>query len=374
MDRSLTRQAKDAARRTWTKLLIPVVYAGVAIAFYADITEEIFYIPFGLFYVPLICTAVFHRDPRSAWWLAAAATVMVVLGFFLPIVNPQIAQGIVNRVLSLFAIFVTAALVRYARGIQEQLAQQTARAEAAERVKTSVFTTLSEEMRTPLHAMVGLSELMIAGCRPDQRIPLLQVQSGSKQLLTTIENLIDLTHLDKRPFAQEAVDVNRMIRQAADANRQMATDRQISVELDLAGTTLTAHADPWAVRRILDNLIANAVKFSPAGSTVELVTEQRTGSVALLVRDAGVGMSADIVRRLEEPYFQDLSGMAVTGSGTGLALCRRLARAMGAELAFDSELGCGTTAILRLPTQGNAGKVAAQKIGLGLVRSSESKR
>ncbi len=350
MDRLLTQPGaadSNGSWGRWTKWLVPVIYAGVLVAFVADVTEEIFYVPFGLLYIPLICTAVFHRNPHSAWWLAVAATVMVVIGFFLPVIAPHIANGIINRGLSVVAIFITAALVRYARGTQEQLAAQTVRAEAAERVKTEVFTALSAELRTPLHTMVGLSEVMIADCRPDQRVPLQQVQIGSKRLLATIENLIDLTHLDERTIATETVDVNRMIRQAAEAHRQMASERQIVVELELSGTTLTAHADPWAVRRILDNLIANAVKFSPAGSTVELVTERRLGSVALLVRDAGKGMSGDILRRLGEPFLQDINGVPATG--TGLALSRRLARAMGADLAFDSELGCGTTATLQLP-------------------------
>jgi signal transduction histidine kinase len=349
---TLSEPVPGGNKENWrcrTRWLEPAVYAGVLVAFIADIFEEIFYIPFGLLYLPLVCTAVFRRDPRAAWWLAAVASVMVMVGFFLPIIPPHMTTSLVSRGLSITAIFTTAALVRYARDIQEQLAAETARAEAAERVKTDVFTTLSEEMRTPLHTMVALSEVMIAGCRPDQRLPLQQVQGGSKRLLATIENMIDLTNLDERPIAPETVDVNRMIRQAADASRQLAWERQIAVELDLPKSDLTAHADPWAVRRILDNLIANAVKFSPAGSTVELAAEQRSRSVALVVRDTGIGMSADIVRRLGEPFFQDHNGIAVSGTGTGLALCRRLARAMGAELAFDSELGNGTTAVLELP-------------------------
>ncbi len=336
-----------AAWGKWVRYLVPLVYLGVLVAFITDILVEVFFIPFGILYIPLVCTAVFHRNPRSAWWLASIASTMAVIGFFLPVVNPIPSQGIVVRLLSIGAIFITAALVRYARVIQTQLADQTARAEAAERVKTDVFVTLSEEMQTPLQAMVGLTAVMVADCRPDQREALQQVRGGSTRLLATIANLIDLTNLDERPLANELIDVTFMIRQAVEAGQQMASERQIALELALPGNTLTAKADPWAVRRILDNLIANAVKFSPAGSTIELTAEQHPRSVTLLVRDAGIGMSADILRRLGEPYFQELAGS--NGTGTGLALSRRLARAMGAELAFDSEIGCGTTAMLELP-------------------------
>jgi len=333
----------------WTRWLVPVIYLGVAVAFFADVTQEIFYVPFGILYIPLVCTAVFHRDPRSAWWLATAASAMVIIGFFLPVITPNTANGLINRGLSIVAIFITAALVRYARGIQEQLVAQTARAEAAEQVKTDVFTTLSEEMRTPLFAMAGLTEVMLAGCRPDQQAALRQVQGGTKRLLASIENLIDLTHLDDLTIRTEALDIPGMIRQAAEAGRALASERQIAVRCDASGAAMTATGDAWAVRRILENLIANAVKFSPAGGTVELAAVNETGSVALVVRDAGMGMSPDILRRLGEPYFQDSRGIPTSGTGTGLALSRRLARAMGAELAFDSEIGCGTTAKLRLP-------------------------
>ena len=326
-----------------------LIYVACAAVFATDITLEIFNIPFGIFYIPLVCTALFYRDRRGAWWLAMASIAMVIIGFFLPVIAPDPMHSILNRSLQIGAILVTAALVRYSRGIQDQLSEQTRRAETAERIKTHVFTTLSQEMRNPLHSMVGMSAAMIASCRPDQRLAFELIQNSSRRLLATIENLIDLTNLNERPITTEPVDVNQMIRQAADTNLGSAAERQISVALDVPTTPLTARADPWAVRRILDNLIANAVKFSPAGGTIELLTEGAPGGVAILVRDAGIGMSADILRRLGDPFLQDEAGARLGGTGTGLALCRRLANAMGAELAFDSELGCGTTAILRLP-------------------------
>ena len=345
----VNRQSKVNRWGRWARYLVPVVYIGCLGALFADMTQEIFYVSFGILYIPLVCTAVFHRDPRGVWWLACGATTMAMIGFFFPAITPNPTEGLINHGLSVAAIFITASLVRYARSIHDQLAAQTTRAEEAERVKTDVLTTLSQELRSPLQTMVGLSEVMISGCRPDQRMPLQQVQGGSKRLLATIENLIDLTNVEERPLTSKPVDVNQMIRQTADANRFLASERQISVELDLSGAAPTASADAWAVRRILDNLIANAVKFSPPGSTVELATECNPDSVALLVRDAGIGMPADILRRLGEPFFRDDTTLAISGTGTGLALSRRLARAMGAELEFDSEQGCGTTAILRLP-------------------------
>jgi signal transduction histidine kinase len=345
----LTTKILSGPWAQWIWWPTKVIYAACIAVFAADITLETFDVPVGFFYVPLVCTAQFHRNPRAAWWLAITSTAMVVAGYFLPGVASDPWHSAVDCSVEIGAILVTAALIRYARGIQDRLVEQTRRAETAERIKTHVFATLSDELRNPLHSMVGMSAAVIASCRPDQRPAFELIQNSSRRLLATIENLIDLTNVNERPITTEPVDVNQMLRQAADSNLGSAAERQISVALDVAGTPLTARADPWAVRRILDNLIANAVKFSPAGGTIELLTEGEPGGVAIVVRDAGIGMSADILRRLGDPFLQDDAGARLSGTGTGLALCRRLANAMGAELAFDSEIGCGTTAILRLP-------------------------
>ncbi len=339
----------EAAWGSWPRWLVPLIYLGCLIAFIADISVEIFYVPFGVVYIPLICTAVFHKNPRGVWYLACLATAMVVVGFFLPVVAPHVGHGVFVRAISVMAIFITAALVRHARTIREKLAAQTKRAEAAERIKSEVFTTLSQELRNPLQSLVGLSAVMLASCRPDQRPALTLVQNNGARLLAAIENLIDLTTIDDRAITNEAVDVNEVVREAAAASRQAAAERQVALALDFGQADLTARTDRWAMRRILENLIANAVKFSRAGSTIELATEHERGQIALLVRDTGMGMSPDILDRLGRPPEPGEFFVPLTGTGTGLALCRRLALAMGAELAFDSELGAGTTAILRIP-------------------------
>ena len=335
----------------WVRLLTIPIYLGCLLAFLSDITQEIF-IAFGLFYVPLICTAVFHRNPRSVWWLALAAISLIITGFFFPIVNPDQSSALANRALSIVAVIITAALVHHARDIQERLAEQTRRAEAAERMKTAILTTLSEEIRQPLHGLVGLCGVMMADCRSDQRAPLGRVQSSGKQLIGMIENLIDLTHLDERAIRLESFDVGQLIHQAVAAVQPAATDKDILLAIDAEpGPAQVVQADTWAVRRILDNVLANALKFSPRGAVVELATETGPNFVELIVRDTGIGMTAEALRKLAAPLSlqsaQDTQPLNV--DGTGLTLSRYLARAMGAELLFDSEPGSGTTVTLRLP-------------------------
>ena len=227
--------------------LVPVIYFGCAVAFAADMTQEIFYIPFGIFYVPLVCTAIFNRKAQTVWWLTWAATVMVVVGYFFPVVTPNPLNGIVTRALSLLAIFVTATLIRYARRVQEALTVATERAEAAERAKSDVLNALSEEMRNPLQSMIAVSEIMLASCGPEQKSPLMQAQQSSKRLMASVANLLDLANLDERHFASEPVDVNGMIVQAAEDNRRIAAARQMTdIEfLGQVGPQRRRRGDGW---------------------------------------------------------------------------------------------------------------------------------
>jgi signal transduction histidine kinase len=333
----------------WARwVVVPVIWAGCGLAFFTDITNDQM-LAFGLFYVPLVCTAVFLRDRRAAWWLALVASAMVVVGIFLPEVNEDLVTLLGNRVLSIAVIFLTAVLVRYMRVIQDRLAEQTARVEQADRIKTEIFTMLSQELRTPLHAIIGFSELMLADCRPDQRLPLGQVQSGGKRLLITIDNLIDLTNVEERVVRAEQVLVSAVLHAAIDAARFYAAERSVALLPAFPEQLPAVCADEWALRRILDNLLDNAIKFSGQHGVVEISAESAPDAVIVCIRDNGIGMAPHMVQQLGEPFFRAGGGAhQFEGTGTGLALSRRLAAAMEARVEFDSAPGDGTTVSLRL--------------------------
>jgi len=350
--RTTTQTALEAYRKQWSYRLKIPVYFGCTLAFLSDISFEVFML-FGLFYLPLICTAVFLRDPRAPWWLAWFASVLIVIGFFFPVVNPETTIAIVNRILSIVALFITAALVSHARSIQDQLAEQTGRAEAAERLKTEVFTTLSTELRQPLQGLAALAGVMTANCRLDQKAPLERVQEHSQRLATTIDNLIDLMQLEDHQLQRESVDIGHVLRQTVDAARPLADSRQILVVIDDTGASgYSAQGDGWAIRRIVENLLTNALKFSPPGSVVELGAEMSGQGTVITIRDMGNGIPAPVLSRLTAPETGPESSLSryVGGLGAGLTLCRGLAREMGAVLSFDSEAGSGTTVTLLLPT------------------------
>jgi two-component system cell cycle sensor histidine kinase PleC len=217
-------------------------------------------------------------------------------------------------------------------------------------MKTQIFANLSHELRTPLNAIIGFAELLLADCRPNQRASLEHVQYAGRRLLVTIENLLDLSQAADRTLRMEKLDLPAILRQAIEAARTGTSERRITLLNSIAADTPPAIGDPWAMRRIADNLIGNAMKFTAPGGSVRIATETAAGSVFAVVEDTGGGMSADVLAQLGEPFFQAKGGTdrPYEGLGTGVAACRKLADAMGATLEFVSTPGQGTTVRLGL--------------------------
>ena len=214
--------------------LVPLIYGVSALAFLADL-ERANTLAYGIIYTPLIATAVFHRRRSGVWVLTALACVLVIIGGFFPVVDADLPDMIGNRLLSVMAILATAAFVHHARDVQERLAVQTRRAAAAERMKTDVLEDLSAEIRTPLHTLLGVLTLTMATSKPDQREALGRVRSDGKQLLATIDNLIDLSQTDARTLQCQTVDIALIARDAVHSASSTAGERQITVTVTADG-------------------------------------------------------------------------------------------------------------------------------------------
>ena len=210
--------------------------------------------------------------------------------------------------------------------IQEQLAEQTERAEAAERIKTEVLNNLSQEIRAPLHSMIGVLELVAADSRPDQKAALEMVRGAARRLATTVDNLVDLTQFDATSMPAEPIDLGSLLRQTAEARRPDASARQIRLTINIPVDSDTmVHANLWAARRILENKIADAITYTAPGGRIEVSTDTRTRR--LLGGDLHHGyVAAGCV-----PLDGRCPGRVLTPSVMGLALSQRLAGAMNAR-------------------------------------------
>lgn len=330
--------------------LVPVLYVVSGLAFVFDLCRDNT-LAYGIIYAPLVATAVFHTSRSGLWILTAIACLLVVAGALFPVVDSDLPDMIGNRILSILAIGVTAAFVHHARDIQERLAAETRRAEAAERVKTDVLTNLSQEIRTPLHTLLGVLSLTMATSKPDQRAVLGGVRNDGKQLLATIDNLLDLTQIEEHKLRQQTIDIAKIARDAAESARAAANERQVNIALDPDRDPDRASAigDSWALRRILDNLLANAVRLTPPGGTVSVSVARGADTVTTSVSDTGKGLSSELTQDFRDNRAET-DGSALPAAGaTGLALSRRLARAMNGRMTASNQPGPGATVSLSLP-------------------------
>jgi signal transduction histidine kinase len=227
-------------------------------------------------------------------------------------------------------------------------------AEEASSSKTRFLATMSHELRTPLNAVIGFSEALVDEVDPQNVKEFARtILEAGRHLLSLIDEVLAVAqagagalHMELRPLFMPSIleSTLRLMRPAAEA-------AEVSLSLAPLPDLPRARADERRLRQILLNLIANALKFTPAGGSVTLgASLPQPDMLEITVSDTGIGIAADQLERAFEPFVQLETSHArrYGGSGLGLYLARALAQAMEATLVLDSERGNGTVARLRL--------------------------
>lgn len=323
------------------------IYAFSALAFIDDLFR-VNHIAYGLFYTPMIATSVIYPDAKRVWILTGIATILVIVGAFFPMVDSDIPDLVLNRVLSIGAMLITALFVRSAQTARQELAEQTRRAEEAERLQADILKELSSEIRNPLHSLMGVLTLTIAGNNPDRQA-LRQVQNDGRRLLASIDNLIDLTQFKTRNLHIESIDIIGIARSATVDMERFAADRQIRIGFDTRPDCVSTKAvgDAWALRRILDNVLANALRLTPPGGNISVSVQRDHDNVAVSVSDSGKGLPQSLLGELDTGRPNAETGRQ--GASTGLVLCNRLAREMTGRLTARNAPTGGAVVSIALP-------------------------
>jgi signal transduction histidine kinase len=226
----------------------------------------------------------------------------------------------------------------------------------AESVARSAFlANTSHELRTPLNAIIGFSDCMVGEMfgplSPRYREYARDIKTSGQLLLGIVNDVLDLTQLNNTSdFPMKPLNPGEALIGAVRMLREYAKADHISVDyVDASGGAQVAGSEK-ALSQILLNLGSNAVKFSPPQSSIDVVLRRGPDCVELVVRDYGMGIPADKLSHIGQPFFQAHAGNArKPGSGLGLAIVKKLTERLGGEFAIASTLGAGTTVTVRLP-------------------------
>ena len=243
---------------------------------------------------------------------------------------------------------------------EAEMREARADAEHANKAKSNFLATMSHELRTPLNAIGGYAKLMLDGiptpASPAHQDYLRRIVRGQEHLLSVIEAVLLHAKLEagRLTYQLENIRMSELLEVVESLIVPQITAKDLTYDCANCDSNLMVRGDKQKVGQILLNLLSNALKFTPAGGRITLRTDalSNQGCVAIAVGDSGVGMSAEQVAIVFEPYvqFENRLTPKAQGTGLGLPIAREMARGMGGELTVQSQADVGTEFVLTLPT------------------------
>jgi signal transduction histidine kinase len=254
--------------------------------------------------------------------------------------------------------YFTARILQDLRQKTRALEERTEALVEAGRQKSQFMANVTHELRTPIHGICGLSDLVESGIygpvSPKQRDAQQSIKRSARSLLALIDDLLELSRADagKLVLASEPVDVAEVVATVAAAAHWMVGTKKLTIETEVASGIPPVQADPRGLKQVLLNLLSNAAKFTPEGGRIVLrARPEGDAAVRLEVQDSGIGIAPEDHERIFED-FRQLDGSAERaygGVGLGLAVVRRLTEAMGARVDVKSAKGAGATFGVSVP-------------------------
>ncbi len=225
--------------------------------------------------------------------------------------------------------------------------------ERERREQRATTSAVSHELRNPLTVILGHADLMLDAedLTPAQREHATVIEGAAERMLALTKSLLD-SH--RAPEMSDQFDLSIIAAATADAFAPAAAASDIDLQTNI-DRPLPITGDGFRLRQVVDNLISNAIKYTPRGGSVEVMTTAEGDDAVLRVSDTGIGIAADDLERVFVPYFRARSATAsgIAGTGLGMSIARQIIEENAGTISLESTLGTGTTATVRLPLRGS---------------------
>jgi signal transduction histidine kinase/DNA-binding response OmpR family regulator len=251
------------------------------------------------------------------------------------------------------------------RGLEQKVRERTRELEAAKKeaeaanlAKSVFLSSMSHELRTPMNAILGFAQLMQRdpSLKTAQRGNLETINRSGQHLLALINDVLEISRIEagRAERVDSAFDFHEFLLGIEEMLRLRAEAKDIALYVELGELPHYVENDENKLRQILINLMGNAVKFTDSGSVTLSVeagkVEGETQPVTFRVKDTGVGIAAEEMDKIFEPFGQTKTGKQRSeGSGLGLTICRKFVQLLGGEVSVTSELGKGSEFSFTLP-------------------------
>jgi signal transduction histidine kinase len=224
--------------------------------------------------------------------------------------------------------------------------------------RDNVMAVLTHDLKSPLIGADRVLELFVTGTlgqvTPEQGEVLAKLKRSNEDLLSSIQNLLELYRYDRGTETLRFTDVDLLpiIARCIEELRPQLISRRLNLITLLPERLTTVKVDATAIKHVLSNLIHNAIKFTPDGGEIEVSAQEQTGVAIVKVKDTGKGISREEQESLFQPFSRGTLGKKYkTGTGLGLYLCYQIVKAHRGVLACISEVGTGTSFVVSLPSE-----------------------